>query len=245
MAEKSAILPSVRLNWITARLTYANVVATIALFVALGGTTIAATKLHGSQIQRGTITGKQIRKGSVPGADLRRNSVTGQQVNEAKLGTVPRATKADSATSATTANRAGSAAKADLATKADLASDAERLEGKSADDFLVHCEEGMRAYAGVCFEAQARTTNTWPAAAKICGDAGGRLPRLDELEGFRQLPGVTLSGTEHTASYMDINGPAEGGEYTVGINDAGTRGPGFVYGTSYASFRCVKPKNNL
>lgn len=47
------------------RLSYANVVATLALFIALGGTSYAAI----------TITGKNVRDGSLTGADIRRHSV--------------------------------------------------------------------------------------------------------------------------------------------------------------------------
>lgn len=229
------ILTFVLIKRISSHLSYANVVATLALFVALGGTTVAATKLHGSQIKKGTITGKQIRTGSVPGNDLRRDSVTGRQVKEASLGVVPRAA---AAVRAEVADRAG------MATTAETAANANRLEGRTAASFLDRCGEGMRAYAGVCFELMARTSNTWPAAAKICGDAGGRLPRLDELEGFRQLPGITLDGTEHTANFFDMNGPSTGGEFTAGINDAGTLSSGFSYGVSHGKYRCVMPMSN-
>lgn len=231
-------------------LTYANVVATLALFVALGGTTVAATQLHGSQIARGTITGKQVRSGSVPGSDLRRGSVTGRQVDESKLGAVPRshtATRADRATlavsadRATTADSARTAARATAADSAAVAANAERLGGQPATAYLDRCPAGTRAYAGACFEIAARSATTWPNAAETCGDAGARLPGLDELEGFRQEPGVALSGSEHTSAFLDVNGIDAGGELTVGLNDGGSRSPGFAYGVSNAAYRCVVP----
>lgn len=245
---------------IVSKLSYANVVATIALFVALGGTTIAATKLHGSQIKRGTVTGKQVKSGSIPGADLRRDSITGRQVNEAKLGTVPHsrkasaadhATQADRAASAGSATRADRAATADTATRAtaaataDTAADSGRLGGLPASAFFDRCDIGTRAYAGVCIEAASRSAATWPSAAKTCGDAGGRLPTLGELQGFRQQPGITLSGAEHTSTYIDVNGIDAGGELTVGLYDNGARQPGLAYGSSSADYRCVKPMSNL
>ena len=242
------------------KLSYANVVGTLALFVALGGTTFAATQLHGSQIKPGTVTGKQIRSGSVPGADLRRNSVTGKQVMEAKLGTVPRAkvaTVADRAAladraavadrsaiadSAKDAARATSAATADTAT---IATDSQRLGGLPGSDYVDHCEVGTRAYAGVCIETTSRAGATWPVAARICGDAGGRLPSLGELEGFRQQPGITLGAPEHTSTFVDNNWIDPGGEYTIGLYDNGTRAAGFAYGSSSGAYRCVKPMSNL
>ena len=63
------------------QLTYANVVATLALFIALGGSSYAAL----------TVTGKDVRNGSLTGKDVKRNSLTGRQIREGRLDTVPRA----------------------------------------------------------------------------------------------------------------------------------------------------------
>jgi hypothetical protein len=66
------------------RLTYANVVATLALFVALGGSSYAALKISGRDIQKHTITGKNIK----------RNSLGRLQIKESSLSAVPRAQNA-------------------------------------------------------------------------------------------------------------------------------------------------------
>ena len=66
------------------RLTYANVVATLALFVALGGSSYAAFK----------ITGRDIRKHSLSGLLFKANSVGGRAIKERSLRTVPRARNA-------------------------------------------------------------------------------------------------------------------------------------------------------
>jgi hypothetical protein len=66
------------------KLTYANVVATLALFIALGGTSFAAVKL----------TGRDIRDRSLSGRDLRSNSVGGRVIKASRLGVVPRARNA-------------------------------------------------------------------------------------------------------------------------------------------------------
>jgi hypothetical protein len=63
------------------RLTYANVVATLALFVALGGSSYAALKISGRDIQKHTITGQNIK----------RNSLGRLQIKESSLSAVPRA----------------------------------------------------------------------------------------------------------------------------------------------------------
>lgn len=66
------------------RLTYANVVATLALFVALGGSSYAALKISGRDIQKHTITGQNIK----------RNSLGRRQIKESSLSAVPRALNA-------------------------------------------------------------------------------------------------------------------------------------------------------
>lgn len=65
-------------------LTYANVTATLALFVALGGGAYAATH----------ITGRDIRAHSLTARNYRANSVTGRAVKERTLRVVPRAREA-------------------------------------------------------------------------------------------------------------------------------------------------------
>lgn len=65
-------------------LTYANVMATIAVFVALGGSTYAAV----------AITGRDVKDGSLSGRDIKRNSLTGRQIAESQLGPVRRARNA-------------------------------------------------------------------------------------------------------------------------------------------------------
>lgn len=66
------------------RLTYANVMSTLALFIALGGSSYAALTISGSNIKQRSIAGKK----------LKRNTVTGREVREGSLGRVPRARNA-------------------------------------------------------------------------------------------------------------------------------------------------------
>ena len=78
------------------RVTYANVVATLALFLALGGAAYAATKLPKNSV--GT---KQLKKSSVTGAKVKKQTLTGKNINLKKLGKVPSASSADVAGSLT------------------------------------------------------------------------------------------------------------------------------------------------
>jgi hypothetical protein len=67
------------------RLTYANAMSTVAVFIALGGGSYAAV----------TINGSSIRNRSIPGSKLRHDTLTGVQIRGSKLARVPRARNAD------------------------------------------------------------------------------------------------------------------------------------------------------
>jgi hypothetical protein len=66
------------------RLSYANVVATLALFIALGGSSYAVSEISGSQLKNNSVAGKK----------LKRNTIGGTRIKESRLGTVPRARNA-------------------------------------------------------------------------------------------------------------------------------------------------------
>ena len=58
------------------RLSYANVTATLALFIALGGGAYAATKVRGKDIAPRTITAKNVKRGTLTGSELARGAIT-------------------------------------------------------------------------------------------------------------------------------------------------------------------------
>jgi len=69
------------LRRIRSRLTYADVVATMALFIALGGVSWAAVTLPrnsvgGPQLKANAVTGAKVRNSSLTGADVRDQSLT-------------------------------------------------------------------------------------------------------------------------------------------------------------------------
>jgi hypothetical protein len=80
-------------------------VAILALFVALGGSSYAAVSLQKNsvgtaQLKANAVTGSKIKKNSVPGNRIKPNSLGGRQINEAGLGTVPLAAQAEDASNA-------------------------------------------------------------------------------------------------------------------------------------------------
>lgn len=76
-------------------LTFSNVVACLALFVALGGSVYAAGKINGKQIKRSSLPGNRIRPKTIPpnritpksltGRQVKANSLSGAQINEKSL----------------------------------------------------------------------------------------------------------------------------------------------------------------
>lgn len=79
------------LERIRKRCSYANVVATLALFVALGGSSYAALRIGSSAIVDNSVRGKDIRNRSITHRDVGRNSLGGTNIKESRLGTVRRA----------------------------------------------------------------------------------------------------------------------------------------------------------
>src|SRR5436190_2322777 len=87
-----------------------DVVALLALFVALGGTTYAAATIGPNDLRNDAVRTRHIKAGEVKNSDLARNSVggrkvinnslTGADVNEGTLGRVPLATNAGHAATA-------------------------------------------------------------------------------------------------------------------------------------------------
>lgn len=127
-------------------LTYANVVSTLCLFLALGGAAYAGTKLaKGSvgtnQLKAEAVTKAKLHPNSVNSKKVVDGSLTGEDIDAATLGKVPSAANAehavtaDNANTANSAKSAGTATDADHATSADTAANAEKLDGHVPGEF--------------------------------------------------------------------------------------------------------------
>lgn len=80
------------------KLTYANVIATLALFIAIGG----ASAFAASQLAKNSVGTKQLKKNSVTAAKIKNGAVTGAKINLSTVGKVPSASTADTAAEAGT-----------------------------------------------------------------------------------------------------------------------------------------------
>src|SRR4051794_7175364 len=95
------------------RLTYANVMSTVAVFIALGlGGAYAAEKLGknsvgAKQLKKGAVTAAKLKAGAVGTAKIKDGAVTGQKVQEETLGKVPTAGHADRSDQAGNADSLG------------------------------------------------------------------------------------------------------------------------------------------
>ena len=74
-----------RMSRTRSRLTFANVVSVLALFVALGGTATAAVLVTGKNVKDGTLTGKDIKNNSVASADVKDRSLLAKDFKPGQL----------------------------------------------------------------------------------------------------------------------------------------------------------------
>lgn len=70
---------------IAKHLSFSNLIACTALFVALGGSVYAAGKISGKQIKPSSLPGNRIKPKTVAPNRIKPNSLTGKQVNEKSL----------------------------------------------------------------------------------------------------------------------------------------------------------------
>jgi hypothetical protein len=68
------------------RLSYANVVASLALFVALGGTGYAAVTITGKNVKDASLTGRDVKNSSLTTSDVKNGSLLRQDF---KVGQIP------------------------------------------------------------------------------------------------------------------------------------------------------------
>jgi hypothetical protein len=167
----------------------ALVIACLALFVALGGTVLAATRINGHTIKVKSLPGNRLEIGSVPGNRLKGTisgnriapgSIKGDRIEVGTLDQVPSAARADSA---------DTARHAQTATAADHAADSTTINGRE-----VGCTDGKREFAGACWDLHPSTAKiTVFEAAVTCAAGGGELPNTISLIAFLREPGVQQS----------------------------------------------------
>ncbi len=203
----------------------ALVVATLALFVALGGTVWAAARIDGRSITPKSLPGNRLVVGSLPGNRLRPGAIRGNRIDSATLGRVPSAAHAETADAAKSA---------DTAIHAQAASDSSTVNGYAAG-----CPGGTRQFAGACWETRTQPTalSAFEAVAS-CVREGGGLPSALTLKAFGQQPEVSLDMEgEWTGEVASISSP---NSYSVLIVNSAGRVE-FANPNEARRFRCVLP----
>ena len=122
----------------------AMIVALLALFVALGGSSYAAVKISARDLQRGAVGTRAIANNAIRSADIHNATVSGADVKDDSLSNADidntslraqTAESADTATRAATATTAATANTANNATNADKADNADKLDGLDSAAF--------------------------------------------------------------------------------------------------------------
>jgi hypothetical protein len=237
-------------------LTYANVMATVAVFIALGGSSYAAVTLS-----RNSVKTQQIKNGQVKTADLGRNAVTGNKVqdhsllaNDFKLGQLPAGAQGPAGergpqgpkgeTGAVDTSSFYSRAESDdrfLGTSA-KAADAELLDGKDATDFV--------AGTGRAFSGQATVgSGVQESPFQDGADLNGLALRLDcDLNpgGSGTEVWIRSYASSPAPAWVD-NGGADPTYVTLGANGGTPLSAGVKAGdvTDHATFRVLFGQRDL
>ena len=130
-----------------------NVVAYLALFLALTGSAVAAAPL---------VTGAKVQDESLTGADVLNDSLKGADVDESSLGTVPSAANAAKATDATTLGTLS-------LNQVRAGIDADKLQGLDATAFLRGVGRVRGDNAEVAPKGFATSEATCPPGSKVTG----------------------------------------------------------------------------
>ena len=201
------------------RLNYANVTATVALFLALAGGVASAAHLQvfSSDIVNGEVRGRDIEARAVGPDKLAANSVSGEKALDDSLG------GADIVES--------SLAEVPSAAQA---GDAGTVDGRNAT-----CPVGTRFFLGACWEEQRRPgTDTLPNAMSSCTIDDRYLPQALESRAFAQR--FRRSGDADVLEWTQAIF-SDGGPSIEGIAVSRLGGVGVEDYQAQHPYRCVAP----
>jgi hypothetical protein len=186
------------------------VVAVVALFVALGGSSYAALTINGKNIKNKSIAGKKLKNRTITQKKVKKNTLGGAVINESKLGQVPSAADADNAANAALAAAVadGSIGAGALKTVRVRATQLNIANGTTGAT-TVECAAGERAIGGGVRFVQFNATGAPPpppdltiASSRPVSDGGDpQVPAGETLTGWRGAATNQLGGTA-TANFI-------------------------------------------
>jgi hypothetical protein len=198
------------------RHSYASLTATLALFVALGGTSYAVLKIDSADVVDNTLRSRDRRNRTIQARDVRRNGLGAGVVKESALGKVSRAAQAD------------------------------RLGGAAEGDLRLKCPTDTVAKAGVCIEGSARPAEGFLGAINRCDQVGRQLPTMPQLDTFVRSNGSLSGAEWTSSVYRNAgNGPNQFDQLEAVLLD-GFGGVSYdrVYQPVQHAFRCVALPSN-
>ena len=165
------------LSCLRSQLTYANVMATIAVFVALGGSSYAVIRVGSSEIEDGSVRSRDLKDGTIAERDVRRSSLGRRSIREGSLRRVPRARVADG------------------------------LSPQAEGALKLRCPNGTVLAAALCFEVDLRPTAlpyiTAVGSCSAVNLGNRRLPTHTELQAFVSQGGTPAPGGEMTSTAFE------------------------------------------
>jgi hypothetical protein len=207
-------------------LSYSNVIATAALFTALGGTSYAVLRVDSRDVVDNSLRSVDVRNNSLRSRDVRDRTLRARDlgldalgagvVKESALGQVPHA------------------------------ADAGRVGGLTAQELRVRCPTDTVAKGGVCVERSARPAGGFLGASGTCDAAGRGLPTMPQLDAFARTRGPLTSGGEWTASvYLyAAGGPTFDELEALVLSGGGDVGRDRVNAPIQHAYRCVALPSN-
>jgi hypothetical protein len=207
-------------------LSYSNVTATVALFVALGGSAYAVIRVDSDDVVNNSLRSADLRNNSVRSSDIRNRTLQARDVRRNGLGS-------------------GAIKEGSLA-EVPSARSAERLGTASAEDLRVRCPADTLARTGACIEQTARLPTGFFGALGTCDAAGRGIPTMPQLDRFARSQGPLSSGGEWTASvYLYAAGGSTFDELeALVLSDGGDVSRDRVLSPSQHAFRCVALPGN-
>jgi hypothetical protein len=201
------------------RITYANVMSSLAVFLVLGGATaFAATKIGSNEIKANSIITGKIKKEAVTAGKIKNAAVTGGKLAD---GSVNGAKILD-----------GSVAEADIANEA--VGNAKIKNGAVSSAKLAPgtlnpaCPSGTTSVGGLCFETGERPAAPFVSAIETCSAAGRLLPQVADLIAFDKK--TALPTTEWSGDLVNT---------TLAFTVAPDATVSFLPFTTPAPYRCV------
>ena len=211
--------------WATTKLSYANVVATVALFIALGGSAWALAKdsvgsreiangsVRSQELKDDDVRGADIEAGAVQGSDVADDSLTGTDVQESSL-LLPSPSGDQILARLRGVDGSGSGL------------DADTLDGTESDDVLrrstFNSTTGLQnpfffSYLAITTQAETfefraievRTTGN-PNEFQVCSNFNGHAPLVRYVNGTRSV--IT---TEINSNCTATFNPGAGGDFQI------------------------------